>query len=81
MNWKCLQRKKKENVEIFLYHFNLLPENFKVMAEKWVFRHRLIYPQPVSAALDKESWRDIVSLHLALYFRDPKDLGASSIFQ
>lgn len=38
-------------------------------------------PQPVTAASDKDGWKDIVSLHLALHFRDPKDLGECGIFQ
>lgn len=50
------------------------------MAEKWLLRHSEC-THPLTATSDKDSWRDIVSLHMALHFRDPKDLGASPISQ
>lgn len=51
-NWKCLQRMKKRSAGIFFfsYLFYLLAErDSRVMAEKWLLRHRLTCPQPVAA--------------------------------
>lgn len=72
--------KERKSVGIFFLFFLFIIRDPKVMAEKWLLRHSGC-PHPLNTTSDKDSWRDIVSLHMALHFRDPKDLGASHIFQ